>query len=113
MVLDDLDRRILGTLQEDARRSYRTVAAAVGSTVPTVSARVRRMEDLGIIHGYTIVLGDAPKPRPLGDVTVACHQCDQATADPIEATLGGRRHAFCCPTCKATFVERYNRMRQA
>ncbi len=52
MELDELDMRILRSLQADARTSYRNLAKALKSTTPTVSSRVRRMEGLGIIQGY-------------------------------------------------------------
>lgn len=112
MVLDELDRAILACLQADARQSYRVIAPQVGTSVPTVSARIRRMEELGVIAGYTVRLADAPAAAAPGDVQVACHECQRMTGEPIEATLGGRRHAFCCPTCKRLFSERYDRMRQ-
>lgn len=52
MQLDPLDARILRLLREDARLSFRDIAAKVGSSVPTVSARVGALEDLGVIRGY-------------------------------------------------------------
>jgi Lrp/AsnC family transcriptional regulator, leucine-responsive regulatory protein len=60
--LDDLDMRILGSLQKDARASYRTIARELETTTPTVSARVKRMEGLGIIQGYRVDLD----PQALG-----------------------------------------------
>ncbi len=118
MALDALDRRILAALQEDSRRSYRQLAALCESTVPTISARIRRMEDLGVILGYTVKLDAARFGNPAGPVdisspvAIACHECGKTTNEPLEATLGDRKHAFCCPTCKRLFTERYNRMRQ-
>lgn len=50
--LDPLDAEILKLLREDARLSYRKLAERTGSTTPTVSARVKNLEDLGIIRGY-------------------------------------------------------------
>ena len=62
MELDELDMRILRSLQADARASYRAVARELGTTTPTVSARVKRMEGLGIIQGYRVDLD----PQALG-----------------------------------------------
>lgn len=114
MVLDELDRELLRLLQEDGRRSYRTLAGMAGSTVPTVSARIRRMEDLNVIKGFTVVLDNSARSAtvPAG-LAVPCHQCGQETTAPVESTLGGRRHAFCCPTCREAFTARFNRLRQA
>ena len=118
-VLDALDRALLRALQGDARRSFRSLATETGSTVPTVSARIRRMEDAGIILGYSVRLD----PRRFGAtrdadvdlaaaVHVACHTCGQETSTPLWARAGERQHPFCCPTCKTRFLERYTRLAQ-
>lgn len=52
MELEGLDARILRALMEDGRASYRSVAKRVGVSTPTVSARVRELESLGILEGY-------------------------------------------------------------
>jgi|TARA_B100001750_G_scaffold161401_1_gene130194 DNA-binding Lrp family transcriptional regulator len=54
--LDDVDRRILKVLEADARTSLRRIAEEVGVALGTVSNRVRRMEGLGVIRGYTVLL---------------------------------------------------------
>lgn len=57
--LDELDVRIVGLLQEDARLSYREIAERLGSTTPTVSARVKALEDVGLLRGYRAQLDHA------------------------------------------------------
>lgn len=52
MQLDPLDAKLLRLLREDARHSFRDLAEKTGSTVPTVSARVKALEDVGLIRGY-------------------------------------------------------------
>jgi len=49
---DDMDRRVLEALQEDARLSYRALGRRIGLSQPAVAERVRRLEDAGIITGY-------------------------------------------------------------
>lgn len=56
MDLDATDTAILRSLQRDARASLRTIAKEVGVSVPTVSARLRNLEQLGIVRGYRAVL---------------------------------------------------------
>ena len=51
MVLDDLDARSLQELQRDGRASHRTLAAKVGTTTPTVGARIARLEETGVLRG--------------------------------------------------------------
>jgi Lrp/AsnC family leucine-responsive transcriptional regulator len=52
LTLDDIDRRLLEVLQEDARLSYRALGRRIGLSQPAVAERVRRLEDAGIITGY-------------------------------------------------------------
>jgi len=47
--LDDLDRRILNALQEDASRTNNELAALVHASPPTCLRRVKRLTDAGII----------------------------------------------------------------
>ena len=54
--MDDVDRRILKVLEADARTSLRKIAEEVGVALGTVSNRVRRLESLGVIRGYTVLL---------------------------------------------------------
>ncbi|MGW5075977.1 Lrp/AsnC family transcriptional regulator [Rhodococcus sp. NPDC004095] len=50
--LDDVDRRILALLCDDARKSVRALARAVGMSPGAVEERVERMERAGMITGY-------------------------------------------------------------
>lgn len=52
--LDDTDRAILRALQEDARRSNRSLAAAVGVSPTTALDRTRKLERLGVIRAARI-----------------------------------------------------------
>lgn len=54
--LDDTDLAILQLLVEDARRPYSEIADRVGVSPPTVSDRVDRLEDIGIIERFTLDL---------------------------------------------------------
>ena len=56
MMLDDTDRRIISVLQSDARASMRSIAEQAGVSLGTVSNRVHRLEDAGVIRGYTVQL---------------------------------------------------------
>ena len=51
-MIDEIDRNILGELQEDARTSFAELGRRVGLTTPAVIERVRKLEDAGIIKGY-------------------------------------------------------------
>jgi Lrp/AsnC family leucine-responsive transcriptional regulator len=57
--LDDIDRQILDLLQRDARMTNAAIAAEVGLTAPSVFERIRKLEQRGVICGYTINIDPA------------------------------------------------------
>jgi Lrp/AsnC family leucine-responsive transcriptional regulator len=54
--LDETDWRILAALQANARATFAELARAVSMSPSAVTERVRRLESLGVIAGYTAVL---------------------------------------------------------
>lgn len=54
--LDDTDWRILIALQQNGRASFADLARAVSMSPSAVTERVRRLESIGVIAGYTAVL---------------------------------------------------------
>ncbi|USZ69709.1 winged helix-turn-helix transcriptional regulator (plasmid) [Halorussus salilacus] len=54
--LDETDFEILQLLVADARRPYNEIADAVGLSPPTVSDRIDRLQDLGVIRRFTLDL---------------------------------------------------------
>lgn len=51
IVLDELDGRILQELQRNGRASHRSLATRLGTTTPTIGARIRRLEETGVLQG--------------------------------------------------------------
>lgn len=64
--LDEIDRGILGELQEDGRRPFREIARNLGISERTVRARVRRMQDAGLLRFLAFI-----DPRQLEDSVLA------------------------------------------
>lgn len=60
--LDDLDRKILVQIQEDAAQSLDEIARKVGSSKTPVWNRIRRMREQGVIGRQTAILD----PEALG-----------------------------------------------
>lgn len=58
-MLDDLDRRIVEILVEDARISLKDLAQRVGLSSPSVSERLKRLEERGVIRAFTIEVDPA------------------------------------------------------
>ncbi|HYU07350.1 MAG TPA: Lrp/AsnC family transcriptional regulator, partial [Thermoplasmata archaeon] len=57
--LDDLDVRILRLLNADARNSFRDISKEVDASISTVSNRIRRLEEGGVISGYVPLLNES------------------------------------------------------
>ena len=54
--LDRIDHHILSLLRTDGRMSHASIAKQVGLSGPAVHERVRKLEQSGVIAGYTAVL---------------------------------------------------------
>ena len=52
--MDATDQRILNLLQTDARMTLREIGERVNLTPPSVSERIHKLEDEGIIEGFSI-----------------------------------------------------------
>ena len=66
MEIDSVDRQILDVLAADARLSYRDIAKRLGVSHASVSARIKKLEDGGVIRGYAAVVDpDAEGLYPL------------------------------------------------
>lgn len=93
--LDDTDIEILQLLTEDARRPYSEIADHVDLTPPAVSDRIARLEEQGIIRGFTVNIDRAKLQR---DVAVLAELDARPTAvdDVYEAAgeLAGVEHRF-------------------
>ena len=56
MNIDGRDRRILEELLKDGRQSFRQIARRINVSVVTVGQRIKRMENEGIISGYSAMV---------------------------------------------------------
>jgi DNA-binding Lrp family transcriptional regulator len=54
--IDEVDRRIVALLRENARRSFKDIGEHVNLSAPAVKRRVDRLEREGVILGYTAVV---------------------------------------------------------
>lgn len=62
--LDSIDRDLVALLQQDARRTNKDLADAVGIAQSTCSARVHRLAAIGVVTGYHASI--APKALGIG-----------------------------------------------
>jgi DNA-binding Lrp family transcriptional regulator len=56
MVLDEIDRKIIGLLINDARIPAQVIANKTDKHLTTITRRLKSLEDEGIIKGYTAVV---------------------------------------------------------
>ncbi|MDP2696707.1 Lrp/AsnC family transcriptional regulator [Thalassospira sp.] len=64
-MIDEIDQRLVEALLADSRLSLKELAARVGLSSPSVSERVRRLEERGVIRGFTIDIDPATLGYPL------------------------------------------------
>lgn len=97
---DEIDAQIIDSLIENARISMRDLAELVGMSAPGIKDRLRRLEDISAIGGYTVKLDPKsmgyalqaivrvkPLPGQLHRVeniiqeTPECTECDKVTGE--------------------------------
>lgn len=82
LALDDVDRQILGWLQEDARLNVKEIADRLGMTKTPVYDRIKRLERNGVIGKYVALL-NTKKVQP--SITVFCSvTLDRQKADHLD-----------------------------
>jgi DNA-binding Lrp family transcriptional regulator len=54
--MDDIDRRIVALLRQNARRSFQDIGSRVALSAPAVKRRVDRLEAGGVLRGYAALV---------------------------------------------------------
>ncbi|WP_090098650.1 MULTISPECIES: Lrp/AsnC family transcriptional regulator [Lentzea] len=68
MELDGVDWKILSLLQQDGRMSFTALGREVSLSAPAVTERVRRLESLGVITGFTAVVSPSRLGLPIESI---------------------------------------------
>lgn len=98
---DETDAEILELLIADAKRPYKEIGEEVGLSAPSVSSRVERLRDLGVIRRFTLDIdrsllttGDATlielKATPGAAADIAAHFHDERSIEHVIRTTDGR-----------------------
>ncbi|MEU2350699.1 winged helix-turn-helix transcriptional regulator [Modestobacter sp. NPDC049651] len=82
----DVDRQLMAALARDGRASYTELAERVGLSVSAVHQRVRRLEQRGLITGYSAHLAAGALGLPL-TAFVAITPIEAAQPDDAPARL--------------------------
>ncbi len=80
--LDDVDRRLLRELHQDSRLTIAELGRRASLSRPATAARLRRLEETGVIKAYTIQVDPAKLGFPLLAVVRI------RTMDPTGRALG-------------------------
>lgn len=82
MSTESTEERILAALEEDAQASYADIAARADVSKPTVRKYIDRLEDEGVIVGYSADVD----PKKLSGQSIAMVGIDVASEQYVEAT---------------------------
>ena len=63
--MNDKDKAIIAMLERDARAPVSDIAKAVGMSRATVKSRITRLEESGVIAGYTVRRGYIAEQREI------------------------------------------------
>jgi Lrp/AsnC family transcriptional regulator, leucine-responsive regulatory protein len=89
--MEEIDRQILRLLSQDGRMSFTDLGRATGLSTSAVHQRVRRLEQRGVIRGYTVVVQSEALDLPL-TAFVSVTPLDPAQPDDVPdrlATVAG------------------------
>ena len=81
--LDPVDERILRLLVRNARATWRDIGDEVGLSANAVAQRVRRLEQDGVVRGWTVVLDPALEGEA-GSALVLLRVRTDADVGPLE-----------------------------
>ncbi|MFD0694536.1 Lrp/AsnC family transcriptional regulator [Paenibacillus sp. GCM10027628] len=74
--MDEIDKKIIEHLQENARLSMTELGKIIGLTSPAVTERVRKLEDAGVIVAYrAVVAPDKLEKRVTAYILMETEHC--------------------------------------
>ncbi|MFB6119655.1 MAG: HTH-type transcriptional regulator LrpA1 [Halobacteriaceae archaeon] len=82
MSSESTEERILAVLEEDAQASYAEISERAGVSKPTVRKYINRLEDEGVIVGYSAEVD----PKKMSGQSIALVGIDVASERYVEAT---------------------------
>lgn len=86
--MDRIDDAILRELTADARLPFRELGARVGLSANATAARVRRLQEDGVIRGFTVVRGSSAGSSSAGlEVFVEVRLADGTTNEAFTTAV--------------------------
>lgn len=93
--METIDRQILRLLAQDGRMSYTDLGKATGLSTSAVHQRVKRLEERGLITGYTAAIDHAQAGRPL-TAFISITPFDASADDDYPERLAGIEEIESC-----------------
>ncbi|MFP4149861.1 MAG: Lrp/AsnC family transcriptional regulator [Nitriliruptoraceae bacterium] len=91
--LDELDQRLLAALRDDGRRSITALAAHLHLSRSAVHARLDRLRDDGVLHGFAPVVDPAKVGGSIAAfVLLSAGPGSRLELEPLRAQLLGLPH---------------------
>ena len=97
--LDELDWRILAELQADARLSYSELGRRIALSTPATAERVRRLEDWGVIRGYSAIVDPERVGLAVGAFIRIRLAGPETLAQKLTSALAGMPEVLECHRC--------------
>ena len=85
MDIDSTDAKILEALQRDGRASHSAIAEEVGLSQPSVHERIKKLEQRGVIRGYTALLD--PEALDLGVLAFISARFNRYETEEVASAL--------------------------
>ena len=96
-MLDSFDRRIIAALQEDARMTVAQIAERVSLSATPVSRRLRKLEEDGVITGYSPRLDAKKLGFPLDAyITINLQAHSDEIIDRFEGEIKTNPYVIAC-----------------
>lgn len=57
-MLDQVDHQIIKLLQQNSRLQWKQISDQIHMSAPAVANRIKRLEELGVIEGYTVQVNE-------------------------------------------------------
>lgn len=95
-MIDRTDMEIIRLLQENSRLQWKEIGQKVHLTGQAVAARIRKLEDLGVIEGFTVKLSREKLGKPITAFITVCmktcgHSAFQRFAENHEMIVEAHR----------------------
>lgn len=82
-LLDPQDERILAELTANAKIAHAELGTKVNLSRNAVRQRIERMERDGVIHGYTVRVGEGLKPSAPISAIIFVYRHDRMRGDDV------------------------------